>query len=265
MDRSISLADLYVVLVEPSSTQFHIIRDLLLKFGVANVVHVDTAGAALDAMTETVPDLVISAMHLPDITGTDLVMKMRAESALRDVGFILISSETDVRYLEPIRQAGVVAILPKPFVIDQLRHALYAALDFIEPENISLENHDVEELSVLVVDDSQTARHHIGKTLRALGIENIVEATNGKEAIQLIDKNYFDLVVTDYNMPAMDGNELVRYIREQSKQASIPILMVTSENDVNQLAAVEQSGVSAICDKPFEMSVVRSLIQNIVV
>jgi len=265
MDKSMSLADLYVVLVEPSSTQFHIIRDLLASFGLDHIRHVDSAEAALTEMSASVPDLVISAMHLPDITGTDLVMKMRSDVALSDVGFILISSETDVRYLDPIRQAGVVAILPKPFVAEQLKRALYTTLDFIEPDSISLENHDIEDVSVLVVDDSQTARHHIGKTLRSLGIENIVEATNGKEAIELIDNNYYDLIVTDYNMPTMDGKELVDYVRGRSGQSSVPILMVTSENDVNQLAAVEQSGVSAICDKPFEMNTVRGLIQKIVV
>jgi len=265
MEKSMSLADLYVVLVEPSSTQFHIIRDLLISFGVEKIAHVDSAEAALVEMTVTVPDLVVSAMHLPDMTGTDLVTKMRSDSNLQDIGFILISSETDVRYLDPIRQAGVVAILPKPFAAEQLKRALYTTLDFLEPESINLENHEAEDLSVLVVDDSQTARHHISKTLKSLGIENISEATNGKEAMELIGNNYYDLVVTDYNMPTMDGKELVSYIRQSSDQSSIPILMVTSENDVNQLAAVEQSGVSAICDKPFELNTVRSLIQNIVI
>lgn len=265
MGKSIGLGDLYVVLVEPSSTQFHIIKDLLSLFGVDHVSRFENAGDALAEMSERVPDLVISAMHLADMTGADLVTRMRACDSLSEVGFILVSSETDVRYLEPIRQAGVVAILPKPFADVQLKRALYTALDFMEPESINLKNHYVEDLTVLVVDDSHTARRHIKRTLNSLGIEKIVEAVDGKEAIGLINENYYDLIVTDYNMPAVDGKELVNYVRGNSKQSSIPILMVTSENDVSQLAAVEQCGVSAICDKPFEMSTVRNLIQKIVV
>jgi len=75
--------------------------------------------------------------------------------------------------------------------------------------------------------------------------------------------NFFDLVVTDYNMPEMDGKELTEYIRNHSQQASIPILMVTSEASHSHLAGVKQSGVSAMCDKPFEPSMVKSLIRSI--
>jgi two-component system chemotaxis response regulator CheY len=204
-------------------------------------------------------------MHLPDMTGADLVTQMRADDRFRDIGFILISSETNVRYLEPIRQAGVIALLPKPFADEQLKRALYTTLDFLEPENIDLQNHYIDDLSVLIVDDSQTARHYLRRTLTSLGVKNISEAINGKDAIVQINKNYFDLVVTDYNMPSMDGADLIRYIRTDSNQSSIPVLMVTSENDVDRLAAVEQAGVSALCDKPFELSVIRNMIQKIVV
>ena len=69
-----------------------------------------------------------------------------------------------------------------------------------------------------------------------------------------------DLVVTDYNMPEMDGREFVEYVRSRSWQRSVPILMVTSETDQGRLAAVEEAGVSGICDKPFEPAVVRCLL-----
>jgi two-component system chemotaxis response regulator CheY len=69
-----------------------------------------------------------------------------------------------------------------------------------------------------------------------------------------------DLVVTDYNMPEMDGKALVDHIRQRSWQASVPILMVTSESDFGRLAAVEEAGVSGICDKPFDAATVRRLL-----
>jgi len=263
MGKKMDLGNLDVFLVEPSKPQFRIISDSLRRFGIRHITQYTSAGAALAAMADKAPDLVISAMHLPDISGTDLVIRMRNEDALRDLGFILISSETSVRYLEPIRQAGVIAILPKPFAENQLKRALYTTLDYLEPENINLENHDVEDITVLVVDDSVTARHYIKRSLQAMGIHKISEAVSGKDAIALIDKHYYDLIVTDYNMPVMDGYELIQYIREDSNQSGIPVLMITSENDIERLAAIEQAGVSALCDKPFEMDTIRSLIQHI--
>jgi len=63
-------------------------------------------------------------------------------------------------------------------------------------------------------------------------------------------------------MPQMDGKALIEYIRNNSNQGSVPVLMVTSEGNMNNLAAVEQAGVSGICDKPFETDTVRAMIQN---
>ena len=64
-------------------------------------------------------------------------------------------------------------------------------------------------------------------------------------------------------MPEMDGKALVQHIRTLSMQPSVPILMVSSERDEGRLAAVEQAGVSAICDKPFEVNLIRRLLKNL--
>jgi len=76
-------------------------------------------------------------------------------------------------------------------------------------------------------------------------------------------ENLVDLVVTDYNMPEMDGKALIDHIRHKSWQNSVPVLMVTSESDQGRLAAVEEAGVSGICDKPFEPAVVKALLLKI--
>ena len=80
--------------------------------------------------------------------------------------------------------------------------------------------------------------------------------------VALLQTTMVDLVITDYNMPEMDGRELTEYIRTQSWQAEVPILMVTSEQNMGRLAAVERAGVSAICDKPFEAGNIRRLISD---
>lgn len=263
MDESVSLANLYVMLVEPSKTQVHVISDDLREFGVKQIVHAETGIEALELMNRDVPDLVMSAMHLPDMTGTELVTSMRNSERLRDVNFILISSETGYRYIEPIKQAGVVAILSKPFAKEQLKRALYTTLDFLDTERLALDPLDPEYLAVLIVDDSAMARHHIHKTLNALGFVNITEVSDGRQAIAMIEDRYFDLIVSDYHMPAMEGTELATYIRTESRQPGVPILMVTSEDNENQLAVIEKSGVSAVCSKSFEVNAMRNLITTL--
>ncbi len=260
-----NICDLSVFVVEPSTAQSHFMELQLKEIGVVATRLFKDGGSALKDMHESRPDVVISSMHLPDMTGGDLVMHMRSDDSISDIAFILISSETRPHYLEPVRQGGSSAILGKPFTVEQLKKALTTALDYLSPDGnkIRVSNDiDLEALKVLLVDDSRSARAFIRHVLENLGIRNFTEAENGRQAAEIIQQHYFDLVVTDYNMPEMDGRELTEFIRKQSWQSTVPILMVSSESNQGRLAAVEQAGVSGVCDKPFEPNVVRGLLEK---
>lgn len=69
-----------------------------------------------------------------------------------------------------------------------------------------------------------------------------------------------DLVVTDYNMPEVNGQELTEFVREHSTLSNIPVLMVTSEANGTHLANIAQSGVNTLCVKPFELKSVKQLL-----
>ena len=263
MDAAFKISDLSISVIEPSSMQWRVIQQHLNEMGVMNIDHFIDGKTALNDMRKYQPDLVISTMHLPDITATDLVQVMRQDGDLEGIPFMVISSEDSDEYLEPIRQAGVVAILPKPFDQAILTKALYSTLEFIEPDKTELSDINIDELHVLVVDDSSTARKHISRVLTNLGVENLTIAVNGREAADILADNFFDLIVTDYNMPEMNGKELAEYVRNESQQSQVPILMVTSEANHDHLADIKKSGVSAICDKPFEPGEVKQLIREI--
>jgi len=256
------LNSLYVLLVEPSSSQKKIILQQFDDLGIEQVKTVDTGQQALDVIDTEQPDLVISAMFLDDMTGKDLVLEMRANPLTENTPFMLISTVTSFAELDPIKQAGASAILPKPFVAADLKRAILTTMDWDHPDMIDLEDHDVGSLNVLLVDDSQLARRMISRTLHKMGLENIVEADNGRSAIPLIQQQKYDLIITDYNMPQMDGHELLLFIRHKSNQSSVPVLMVTTEGDESKLAAIQHDGVSAIVDKPFEVGTVKQLIET---
>jgi len=263
--ESISIHELFITVVEPSTMQQKIIERHLKSLNIQSLTFYDSGKKALECLQEDKPDLVISCMYLPDMTGIELINSIRKTPSIEDVPFMLVSSETSFAMLDPIRQAGVVAILPKPFDARDISRALYTTIEFINPDTSSLDDIDLENLETLVVDDSPLAQKHISRVLNNLGIKKICYADNGKIAIDIINKHFFDLVVTDYNMPEMDGGMLTKQIRENSNQKSIPILMVTSEGDESRLAAVQQAGVSGICDKPFETETVKLLIKQMLV
>ncbi len=256
------LSALYVVLVEPSRPQSKIVLQQFEELGISQYKHVETGAQAQELISEDTPDLVISSLHLEDMTGRDLVLSMRDYAFTETTPFILISTTTSFRELDPIKQAGASAVLPKPFTVKDLKRAVMSAMDWEHPDQLELDDLDPENLEVLVVDDSGMARKMISRTLGKMGIERITEAADGADAIPLIQTNHYDLIVTDFNMPEVDGHELLRFIRNESNQSSIPVLMVTTEGDASKLAAIQHDGVSAILDKPFAVTEVKQLIES---
>lgn len=257
------IEELQILLVEPSSSQSKIIIRQFDELGISSYEWLKTGTDALARANSTSPDLIVSAMYLPDMTGTELVHSLRCDQENHELVFMLISTETSFYQLDPIRQAGATAILPKPFTSSQLKKALLTTMDFLDIGQLQLENFEPEKLNVLVVDDSEFARKQIIRTLSMMGIENFAQAEDGKNAIPIINNEYFDLIITDYNMPELDGKALIEYIRNESMQRAVPILMVTSEGSMNKLAVIEQLGVSAVCDKPFDPKTVKGVIELI--
>jgi two-component system chemotaxis response regulator CheY len=265
MKSSIRISTLKVFLIEPSRMQAHLIQEQLQRLGVLHVRVFQDAGPALDAMRREPPDLVISALHLGDLSGAELISTIRTEQALKNIAFVLISSEENPLYLDAVRQSGASAILTKPFGQKELQDAIFTTLDYLNTGSLALENDDlaVETLHILVVDDSFSSRAHLIRVLKNIGFTNFTEAENGKQGAEIILKNAFDLVMTDFNMPEMNGGDLVRFIRTKSWQQSIPIIMISSEKNEQRLAAVRAAGVTAICDKPFEPAQLKALIEQV--
>lgn len=260
--HSINIADLSILLIEPSTTQLKVVMQHLRDEGIALIEGVANAAAALESLQNHQPDLIISSLYLPDMMATELVEHLREDATLNHIPFMLISSESSFAVLDTIRQAGVVAILPKPFARADLKNALRATIEFIDPQEISLEHYDIENVRVLVVDDSPLARKHISRVLNNMGIVKISQAQDGQEGVAIFarDQNAFDLIVTDYNMPVMDGQELIKTIRQDLGNSIVPILMVTSEENETRLSNVHKAGVSAICDKPFDPQTVKEML-----
>jgi two-component system chemotaxis response regulator CheY len=261
MESPTSIHELYVLLVEPSAMQAKLIAGHLQQLGVVSVDVVASGAEALAAMRSNPPGVVLGAMYLPDMTGTELILAMRADEALENLPFVLISSEDRARILEPVRQSGVCAILPKPFTPEMMKASLLAAIDWLNvDESLEASGFVLDDLRVMIVDDSPLSRKFIRRVLENLGVRQFIEVENGADAAAEIEETAVDLVVTDYNMPEMDGQALIEHIRGKSWQKSVPVLMVTSETDAGRLAAVHNLGVVGVCDKPFEPATVKSLL-----
>jgi two-component system, chemotaxis family, chemotaxis protein CheY len=122
-----------------------------------------------------------------------------------------------------------------------------------------------KNMKILVVDDFSTMRRIVRNLLVELGFTNtlIQEAEDGNAALALLRSAPIDLVVTDWNMPNMTGIELLRAIRADAALKAMPVLMVTAENNRDQIIAAAQSGVNGYIVKPFTAVTLREKLDKI--
>ena len=103
----------------------------------------------------------------------------------------------------------------------------------------------------LVVDDFSTMRRIVRNLLKELGYSNVDEAEDGAMALQKLKNENFDFVISDWNMPNMDGLEMLKQIRADAAIAKLPVLMVTAEAKKENIIAAAQAGASGYVVKPF--------------
>ena len=118
-------------------------------------------------------------------------------------------------------------------------------------------------MKILIVDDFSTMRRIIKNLLRDLGFNNTQEADDGSTALPMLQKGDFDFVVTDWNMPGMQGIDLLKAIRADEHLKHIPVLMVTAEAKREQFIAAAQAGVNGYVVKPFTAATLKEKLDKI--
>jgi two-component system chemotaxis response regulator CheY len=119
------------------------------------------------------------------------------------------------------------------------------------------------DMKFLVVDDFSTMRRIIKSVLNELGYSNVTEADDGSTALPLLRDGDFDFLITDWNMPAMPGLELLKAVRANEKLAKLPVLMLTAEAQRDQIVAAARAGVSGYIIKPFTADVLKKKLTTI--
>ena len=118
-------------------------------------------------------------------------------------------------------------------------------------------------MKILIVDDFSTMRRIIKNLLRDLGFTNTQEADDGNTALPMLKTGEFDFLVTDWNMPGMQGIDLLKAVRADASIASLPVLMVTAESKREQIVEAAQAGVNGYIVKPFTAQTLKEKIDKI--
>lgn len=116
--------------------------------------------------------------------------------------------------------------------------------------------------TIMTVDDSNSIRQMVGFTLKRAGFE-VVEAVDGKDAMSQLDTTIIDMLITDLNMPNMDGIELIKEVRAKTQYKFIPIVMLTTESQDGKKQEGKAAGATGWIVKPFKPDQLLSVINKV--
>lgn len=239
-----------ILVVDDSSTMRAIIKRELTDGGY-EVITAENGMEALSmlAWMEELPDLMTLDIDMPVMNGfkvckalqewkdSDTISKQRAAA----VPVIFISARDTIENRRKGFTLEVLDFISKPFNHGDLSRTVDKIL---KPQDRYAGMH------VLVVDDSSSSRRMICRVLQRFGVR-ISEAEDGLTAYKLTEKSHFDMVITDYIMPKMCGDELGKLLRQQESTRQIPILIVSGKVSSDQTLVFFKSGASDYLGKPF--------------
>ena len=118
-------------------------------------------------------------------------------------------------------------------------------------------------IKILIIDDFATMRRILKNILKQLGFKNLVEADDGTTALNVLESQKIDLIISDWNMPKMTGLELLKKVRASTEYKKTPFLMVTAEAQKQNVIEAVQAGVSNYVVKPFTAEAISDKLEKI--
>jgi len=208
------------------------------------IVH--TAKNAEDALTiidKNDVNILITAYKLPAMDGIELIRHSRR--IRHDLQCLLITAIAEIELAIKAMKAGAMNFIRKPLKISEFSVAVDEAIDALQ----GIQNFRTK---ILLVEDSMPIRKLELKMLMDTGFHNIVEAVNGKDAIEVLEKNSdIGLIISDWNMPKKSGIELLEWVRNSKEYQNIPFIMATAQGEKKQVLKAFDKGANNYVIKPF--------------
>ncbi len=180
-------------------------------------------------------DLIITDINMPEINGLDLARLLREKEEYKTIPIIFLTTEASDEFKAKGKEIKNTTWITKPFSPLSL---------------LTVFNALFRKMKILAVDDSRSIRCMVTNVLTGAG-HTVTVANDGKEAIELAAGAGFELIITDVNMPEMDGLELVKQLRDSGEYQATPIIFLTTEASDEYKAKGEKLGASAWISKPF--------------
>jgi DNA-binding response OmpR family regulator len=236
------------------------------------------------------PDLIILDYNMPVMDGVSMLRRMRENADLRRTPVIMLTAESSAENIATVARLGVRDYVTKPFSEELLLAKAARAVPLVarspqdgQPDPQSERASDaqgsvtseksesatelakgtsapsastLQSASVLVVDDSSTMRMSLVRALNELGFDNIKEATNGRQALELVLKESFDLMLLDMEMPEINGMEVLLALKNNPQR--LPVIVISAADQIENAVKCIEAGAEDYLPKPFNPTLLRA-------
>jgi serine/threonine-protein kinase len=247
-------AGLTIIVAEPSRTQAAIVRNYLQQLGAAAVHTTSSGQEALDLTRKNHAQVLVSALHLSDMTGVQLAQAVRADVGCRDAGFILLTSEEDAGEHTGLAAVDRAVLMYKPFDRDQLARSVGRATEKApaQPQPAASATRRPADLVVVVVEPSRTQAGIVRGYLGQLGIDKTHWTGTGKQAIDMARQLHADVVLGSMHLPDMTGLEMAEALHGSADCAEVAVVLATSGSDADESGALRNAPRTVMMLKPFD-------------
>lgn len=240
------------ILIVDDSAVFRTSMKKILASMNAEIILAQDGQEGLDVALQEKFDIVVSDIDMPKINGIELCRSLKQIPSTQGIPVVMVSTFDSDSDVDKGFQAGASAYLSKYEIKDRL-------LDTVE--NVLSKSKFKRNRLVMVVDDSKVVRRIVAKGLAEAGFR-VITAENGKKALNLLDTIQPDLILTDIEMPNINGFEFCGTVHTNPELSTVPIVAMSSKTDRGYMKRMLQNGASAYLCKPFNIDELVILVEK---
>jgi CheY-like chemotaxis protein/HPt (histidine-containing phosphotransfer) domain-containing protein len=261
-----------VLVVDDNEVNRRLLTNLLVKWGLQPVC-AESGPEALEILEKAREEksrfsLVLLDHDMPGMSGCEVAERIRIREGPDQVSILILSSAPIAADQQRAKSLGIARCISKPLRRSLLREAIFQAFELSTPGNCDLDSSAKKtqgrRLQLLLVEDNRTNQELAIRLLQKMG-HQVALAVNGREAVEMLEKKSFDLVLMDIQMPVMGGLEATREIREREQQngVHVPIIAMTAHAMTGDAERYLASGMDGYVSKPIRVELLRAEIERV--
>ena len=252
-----------ILIAEDQETERTALREILKTEPTWEITETKDGQEAMDLLCDGLrPDACLLDLRMPRMDGLQMLQRMRRDPMLRDIKVIITSSSRDKDTIVALARLKISGYLLKPYTTEKTLAALRPVLESVVA-NPAMFSKNLLKHTALVADDNATERTALQEIFKTEPGWEFIQTNDGQDALDRLHAGLRpDLILVDLRMPRIDGFTLIQRIREDASLRNMRVVVISSDQDRDQVRALAQLNISGYLLKPFDEAKVKAALRQ---